>query len=248
MLHHVLVSSSNQNMSSSHHPNPDESGQRVSFTIPNRTYSPSSTRSPSILSVVSTNVTLKQPRYHTVYQPTWREQLAVHLDNSAVGSIWKLLDAFLNIHLCIIYIINTPHFKEKIPIINVWLELVVALLLLAEYIPKFYITEFTSWRSIFTRVSPILTFLTVYPVFSLWTDSDFPDTKPLVFLYPFRFIRCHLSVKDCLVRSEKSVLKLGQITSKVLIFIESIIFLILTGSSLLHGVEFVYKVTSVILN
>ncbi|KAG9298343.1 hypothetical protein G9A89_002831 [Geosiphon pyriformis] len=208
---------------------PLEIEQHVSFAIPSRT--------PSLKSVAS----LRQPRYHTVYQPTKREQLAVQLDNSAIGSIWKLVDAFLNILLCGAYIANTPYFLSSLPAFNVWFEFVMAILLLMEYLPKFYITHFNSWRSLFTHVSPILTFLTVYPVFSVAQDSNFKDTPALVFLYPFRFIRCHLSVHDCFVRSEKSVLRLGQVTSKVLIFIESIIFLILTGSSLLHGVEFVYK-------
>ncbi|CAG8494824.1 11032_t:CDS:10 [Ambispora leptoticha] len=215
--------------------------QHVSFEIPSKNFKSSSTRTPSLLSDSSANFTLRTPRYHKLYQPSLREQWAVQLDNSELGSVWKLVDAALNILLCGIYISNTPYFKRELPSYHVWFEFVVTILLLLEYIPKFYIAHFTSWRSLFTHLSPILTFLTVYPVFSVASDSNFKDSPELVFLYPFRFIRCHFSVRDCFVRSEKSVLRLGQVTSKVLIFVESIIFLILTGSALLYGVEFVYK-------
>ncbi|CAG8558211.1 5077_t:CDS:10 [Gigaspora rosea] len=194
----------------------------------------------SDVSVTSTNFALKQPRYHALYQPSWREQLAVELDNSAIGSIWKLVDAFLNILLCLIYIAHTAYMRDSLPTFNVCFEVVVAILLLMEYIPKFYIYEFESWKSIFTKVSPILTALTVFPVFATAMDPVFKETRYIVFFYPFRFIRCYLSVHACLVRSEKSVLKLGQVTSKTLIFLQSILFLILTGSSLLHGVEYAY--------
>ncbi|CAG8578815.1 11864_t:CDS:10, partial [Ambispora gerdemannii] len=221
-------------------PEPSEEGQHVSFLIPSQNFK-TSTRTPSLLSVSSTNFTLRPPRYHKLYQPSRREQWAVQLDNSELGSIWKLVDAALNILLCGIYISNTPYFRRKLPTHNVLFEFTVTILLILEYIPKFYIANFTSWRSLFTHVSPILTFLTVYPVFSVASDSNFKDSPELVFLYPFRFIRCHFSVRDCFIRSEKSVLRLGQVTSKVLIFVESIMFLVLTGSSLLYGVEFVYK-------
>ncbi|RIB30512.1 calcium-activated BK potassium channel alpha subunit-domain-containing protein [Gigaspora rosea] len=217
-----------------------EEPNHVTFLLPSKTSSSSSSRTSSDVSVTSTNFALKQPRYHALYQPSWREQLAVELDNSAIGSIWKLVDAFLNILLCLIYIAHTAYMRDSLPTFNVCFEVVVAILLLMEYIPKFYIYEFESWKSIFTKVSPILTALTVFPVFATAMDPVFKETRYIVFFYPFRFIRCYLSVHACLVRSEKSVLKLGQVTSKTLIFLQSILFLILTGSSLLHGVEYAY--------
>ncbi len=126
-----------------------EEPSHVSFLLPTKNPpSSSSSRTPSVISVSSINFTLKQPRYHTLYQPSWREQLAVELDNSAIGSIWKLVDAFLNILLCAIYIANTNYMNQKIPMFNVWFEALVSIMLLAEYIPRFYIYEFDSWRSI----------------------------------------------------------------------------------------------------
>ncbi|CAI2179374.1 13001_t:CDS:2, partial [Funneliformis geosporum] len=186
----------------------------VSFLLPTKNPpSSSSSRTPSVISVASINFTLKQPRYHTLYQPSWREQLAVELDNSAIGSIWKLVDAFLNILLCCIYIANTNDMKGTLPWFNVWFEVIVSILLLTEYIPKFYIYEFNSWRSLFTSPIPFLTILTVYPVVTTAIDPVFQETRYIVFFYPFRFLRCYFS---------------------------TIIFLVLTGSSLLHGVEYVY--------
>ncbi|CAG8571541.1 15638_t:CDS:10 [Funneliformis caledonium] len=177
-------------------PNPEQFSEdppHVTFLLPTKNPpSSSSSRTPSVISVASINFTLKQPRYHTLYQPSWREQLAVELDNSAIGSIWKLVDAFLNILLCGIYIANTNDMKGTLPWFNVWLEVLVSIILLMEYIPKFYIYELNSWRSLFTSPTPILTLLTVYPV----------------------------------IHS--------------LLFFCTIIFLVLTGSSLLHGVEYVY--------
>ena len=193
-------------------------------------------------SLSSMDFTLKQPIYQPVCQPMWREELAVRLDTSSLGSIWKLFDAFLNIALCLIYVSNTNLLKTTVPLGRVWFEFVVAILLVIQYVPKFYITEFTSWRSLFTCLSPILTVLAVFPTVVLVRDANFADAPELVFFYPFRFIRCYFSVYDCLVRSEKSVLHIGQVTSKVAIFGSSILFLVLTGSSLLHGVEFVYQV------
>jgi hypothetical protein len=217
-----------------------EEPSQVTFRIP--TNSTSSSRASSVISIASANFTLKQPRYHTLYKPSWREQLAVELDNSAIGSIWKLVDAFLNILLCAVYVANTRHMTGTLPTLNVWFEVVLSILLLLEYIPKFYIYEFYSWRSIITSPTPILTILTIYPVIATAIDPIFQETRYIVFFYPFRFIRCYFSVCDCLVRSEKSVLKLGQVTSRFLIFLHSIIFLVLTGSSLLHGVEHAYMV------
>ncbi|CAG8693021.1 13843_t:CDS:2, partial [Acaulospora morrowiae] len=230
-------------------PTPEQVGEsnhsnhsnRVTFDLPKGTTSPS--RTPSVISVSSLNFTLKQPHYHPLHQPSWREQLAVELDNSAIGSIWKLVDAFINILLCAIYIANTAHLKKELPLFNVCFEAVMAILLLMEYIPKFYIYEFETWGSLFTRASPILTALTVSPVFVAVWGSVIKEARYVVFFYPFRFIRCYLSVYDCLVRSEKSVLRLGQVTSRVLIFLVSILFLVLTSSSLLHGVEYAYMAT-----
>ncbi|CAG8590132.1 19125_t:CDS:2, partial [Racocetra fulgida] len=228
-------------------PEPIEEPTHVTFLLPSKKTPSSSSRASSLISVSSTSFSLKQPGYHALYQPSWREQLAVELDSSEIGSIWKLVDAFLNILLCLIYIAHTGYMKEpSLPTFNVFFEIVVAILLVMEYVPKFYIYEFESWKSLFTKVSPILTALTVYPVFAIAMDPVFKETRYIVFFYPFRFIRCYLSVRDCLVRSEKSVLKLGQVTSKTLIFFSTVLFLILAGSSLLHGVEYAYMV--VILN
>src|SRR4051812_18353342 len=88
-----------------------EEPSHVSFNLPKKPSSTSSSRTPSVVSVASANFTLKQPRYHTLYQPSWREQLAVKLDNSAIGSIWKLADAFLNILLCVVYVANTKYMR-----------------------------------------------------------------------------------------------------------------------------------------
>ncbi|CAG8684721.1 4678_t:CDS:1, partial [Acaulospora colombiana] len=145
-------------------PEPLEEQNHVTFILPSRKTSAPSSRTPSVISVSSTNFTLKQPHYHPLYQPSWREQLAVELDNSAIGSIWKLVDAFINILLCAIYILNTVHLNEGLPMFNVCFEAVTAILLLMEYIPKFYIYEFETWASLFTKAFPILTALTVYPV------------------------------------------------------------------------------------
>nr|CAG8574008.1 8880_t:CDS:10 [Entrophospora candida] len=87
-----------------------------------------------------------------------------------------------------------------------------------EYVPKFYIYEFDSWKSLFTRPLPLLTLLTILPTVATALDPVFEET----------------------LRSEKSIIKIGQVTSKVLIFLTSILFLILTGSALLHGVEYAY--------
>ncbi|CAB5395218.1 unnamed protein product [Rhizophagus irregularis] len=159
-----------------------EEPPQVTFRIP--TNSTSSSRASSVISIASANFTLKQPRYHTLYKPSWREQLAVELDNSAIGSIWKLVDAFFNILLCVVYVANTSHMKGTLPTLNIWFE--------------------------------------------SYTDSDC-----------FNHLPCGCNCNRPL-RSEKSVLKLGQVTSRFLIFLQSIIFLVLTGSSLLHGVENAY--------
>ncbi|CAJ0747413.1 10327_t:CDS:2 [Entrophospora sp. SA101] len=211
-----------------------EETNHVSFILPSKKSLEGLSRTPSLMSVSSDNFTLKQPHYHALYQPSWREKLAVELDNTAIGSIWKIVDAFLNILLCMIYIAHTGHMMKSLPLVNVCLEVIVSLLLIIEYVPKFYIYEFESWKSFFTSPIPLLTILTVFPCAATAHDPVFQETRYIVFFYPFRFIRCYLSVYDCLVRSEKSIIKIGQVTSRVLIFLTSIIFLVLTGSTLLH--------------
>nr|CAG8566038.1 4048_t:CDS:10 [Entrophospora candida] len=213
---------------------------RVTFVFPPKKSSEESSRIPSLISVSPANFTLKQPHYHALYRPSRREKLAVEVDNCAIGSVWKIVDAFLNILLCIIYISYTAYIRKSLPPVNVCLEVIVSLLLIIEYVPKFYIYEFDSWKSLFTRPLPLLTLLTILPTVATALDPVFEETRYIVFFYPFRFIRCFLSVYDCLVRSEKSIIKIGQVTSKVLIFLTSILFLILTGSALLHGVEYAY--------
>ncbi|CAJ0906860.1 14939_t:CDS:10 [Entrophospora sp. SA101] len=210
----------------------------LSLLLPSKKAS-SSNRTPSLISISPANFTLKQsPHCRALCQPTWREKLAVELDSSAIGSIWKLVDALLNILLCIIYIANTAHMNKVLPLLNVWLEALVSALLIMEYIPKFYIFEFWSWKSFFM---PFLTFLTIFPVGATTLDHHiFQEARYIVLFYPFRFIRCYLSIYACLIRSEKSVIKFGQVTSRILIFLNSILFIVLTGSALLHSVEYAY--------
>ncbi|CAJ0827579.1 13750_t:CDS:2 [Entrophospora sp. SA101] len=129
------------------------------------------------MSVSSDNFTLKQPHYHALYQPSWREKLAVELDNTAIGSIWKIVDAFLNILLCMIYIAHTGHMMKSLPLVNVCLEVIVSLLLIIEYVPKFYIYEFESWKSFFTSPIPLLTILTVFPCAATAHDPVFQETR-----------------------------------------------------------------------
>nr|CAG8437611.1 8553_t:CDS:10 [Entrophospora candida] len=190
-----------------------EETNHVSFILPSKKSLEGLSRTPSLMSVSSDNFTLKQPHYHALYQPSWREKLAVELDNTAIGSIWKIVDAFLNILLCIIYIAHTGHMMKSLPLVNVCLEVIVSLLLIIEYVPKFYIYEFESWKSFFTSPIPLLTILTVFPCAATAHDPVFQETRYIVFFYPFRFIRCYLSVYDCLVRSEKSIIKIGQVTT-----------------------------------
>ncbi|CAJ0756364.1 18103_t:CDS:1, partial [Entrophospora sp. SA101] len=191
-----------------------EETNHVSFILPSKKSLEGLSRTPSLMSVSSDNFTLKQPHYHALYQPSWREKLAVELDNTAIGSIWKIVDAFLNILLCMIYIAHTGHMMKSLPLVNVCLEVIVSLLLIIEYVPKFYIYEFESWKSFFTSPIPLLTILTVFPCAATAHDPVFQETRYIVFFYPFRFIRCYLSVYDCLVRSEKSIIKIGQVTSR----------------------------------
>src|SRR6185369_1708424 len=103
-----------------------EGHDHVTFQLPSKKSTEDLSRTPSLISISSANFTLKQPYYHALYQPSWREKLAVELDNSPIGSIWRLTDAFLNILLCAIYISNTSHMRGKLPLINVYLELIIS--------------------------------------------------------------------------------------------------------------------------
>ncbi|CAJ0650590.1 5537_t:CDS:10 [Entrophospora sp. SA101] len=179
---------------------------RVTFVFPPKKSSEESSRIPSLISVSPANFTLKQPHYHALHRPSRREKLVVELDNCAIGS--KIFAA----GECALH---RPSRREK---------LVVELDNCAiEYVPKFYIYEFDSWKSLFTRPLPLLTILTILPTAATALDPVFEET----------------------LRSEKSIIKIGQVTSKVLIFLTSILFLILTGSSLLHGVEYAYMAVDV---
>jgi hypothetical protein len=57
-----------------------------------------------------------------------------------------------------------------------------------------------------------------------------------VFVYPFRFVRLHLTLMACLVPSKTSILKFSLITRKSIQLVAFLLFMILTTAAFVHMV------------
>ncbi|KAI8584387.1 hypothetical protein K450DRAFT_219626 [Umbelopsis ramanniana AG] len=206
---------------------------------------------PTKTMVRSESTTFKRHKHRV----TWREKVAFWMDTSKGGRNWELLDAFLSLLFVIIYIWNTQYVKKEpkvqpLPKPAKIFELAIAVGILAQYLPRVVIAPQPHKE----MVSPysILTFIATVPVmiaFVLSTyewkssiDEDIVHTYmsagPLVFLYPLRFVRLHMSVGRCLLPVKHAVIHISLIARKALQLGTTILFTILTVTAFIHVFTF----------
>lgn len=186
---------------------------------------------------------------------TWREKVAFWKDTSKGGRNWELFDAFLSLLFVIIYIWNTQYVRKEpkvqpLPKAAKIAELSIAIAILAQYLPRIVIAPQPHKE----LVAPytILTFIATVPVMIAFTLSTFEwqnsidedivhtymSAGPLVFLYPLRFVRLHMSVGHCLLPVKHAVIHISIIARKALQIGTTILFTILTVTAFIHVFTF----------
>ena len=174
-------------------------------------------------------------------EPTWRERLAYWLDQSVYGRWWDLLDAVLNVMFVCSYIWLTafqtaPRGTNKPipgpPSYALAIDYSIGLLLLLQWLPRLYVAPDTlkALRSRLTLCSLAVTLPLCWTYVSVESNT-FVDGGLLVFLYPFRFWRLHLSLLRVvnavltvrLTALTKEFLKLGVSIMDVLMGIASFV-------------------------
>ncbi|KAG2183105.1 hypothetical protein INT44_006086 [Umbelopsis vinacea] len=184
---------------------------------------------PTKTMVRSESTTFKRHKHRV----TWREKVAFWMDTSK----------------------NTQYVKKEpkvqpLPKPAKIFELAIAIGILAQYLPRVVIAPQPHKE----MVSPysILTFIATIPVmiaFVLSTyewkssiDEDIVHTYmsagPLVFLYPLRFVRLHMSVGRCLLPVKHAVIHISLIARKALQLGTTILFTILTVTAFIHVFTF----------
>ena len=152
-------------------------------------------------------------------QGTYREQIRFYLDRSFLGRWWDILDSLVNLVFVGWYIYLTtfslgprnethPH---PPPLHLIHVDTLMAALLFLIWIPRVYLS-FDPIRSLFFEFYSHLSLLSTLTVFIAHIDRDQNDYSSLlqagdlIFLYPFRFWRLHLSLMNNLYPSDKNLI------------------------------------------
>lgn len=171
---------------------------------------------------------------------SWRHKLAFNIDASGTGRRWEIFDTALNLAFCALYIYNTTFTERGLPRASRLADLVLAIVILAQYLPKIYIS--VDLRRCLYSPLTLLTIISCIPVFIAYSDESLRITYMSAgnnaYVYPFRFVRLHLAVMACLIPSKTSVFNVSLITRKALRLMGFILFLILTVASFVHMVAF----------
>jgi hypothetical protein len=149
-----------------------------------------------------TNHVIDELFHPDIAHSTWRHTLAFHLDTTGVTRGWELLDAVINLAFCALYIANTTFTKRGLPPDHRLADHVLAAALMGQYTLRILIA--VDWNRLLVAPQSLLTWIACVPVFVTYWDPSLAGTYMsaglFVFLYPFRFMRLHLSILACLVR------------------------------------------------
>ncbi|KAJ3091971.1 hypothetical protein HK102_012003 [Quaeritorhiza haematococci] len=186
-------------------------------------------------------------------RPSWRQVLAVHLAESKYTSSWTLFDTILSILFCLVFIWNTKYvMRDGFPLTAGLGEMLVACILLIEYIPKYILTEYSPpLTNIFTSPMLWLTIVTTIPPMHAVRYS-YVERAPLIYLVPLRFLRAHMAILRCFSPSDSlgvngaPALNMNTVIRyKIIRLISSVLLVLLTGSTLIFLVEATYPVQSI---
>ncbi|KAJ3122622.1 hypothetical protein HK098_002708 [Nowakowskiella sp. JEL0407] len=139
---------------------------------------------------------------------TFRERVAYFVDNSSIRLWWQFADAILNAIFVGLYVWCTEYeqiekHKPKVhpPDALLQADIVFAFLIFVQWVPRVYFSvnvqrEFFSFHTV---VSVLATWSVL--IVALWRflqDDDYCDSYmcagKLIYIYPFRFLRLHLSL------------------------------------------------------
>ena len=161
------------------------------------------------------------------------------------------MDAIINLVSVSSYIAMTTYSlgkREQVPPpppppqVLEFVDFIIASLLFIQWVPRLYIT-----------LDPLRTFRTMFSIFSLLTTipvmatflslpsnrGTFLDGGPVVFLYPLRFWRLHLSISSCLRPGQTVLFNVSLITQKSLNLGLSIFNTLFTVTAWVHLCLFV---------
>ncbi|KAI0244776.1 hypothetical protein L0F63_002877 [Massospora cicadina] len=179
-------------------------------------------------------------------KPTFRQQLAFYFDTSRLGRIWDLLDTVLNFLL----VVDTK--VQPLPPKLFLLEWSLAFLLLLQSLPRVYIApdmfdylvspfNLVNWAS---TVPPI-----IVPIIDhISSDIDLSHTYMaagfMVYVYPFRFMRLHMSFCKILLPVRNSLFDFSMLAKKTLYLCSTILFTIIFVSAWIHIVTYKFYETN----
>ena len=175
--------------------------------------------------------------------PSERQRIAFFLDSSYIGRYWELFDAFLTIIFVSLYVYNTAFPKGDLPILNQYLDFTTSILLFIQYIPQIYFSM-DPWSKLLSSFS-FLTFLSCIPVWITtmmqddpWFDNTYMGAAWLVYFYPCRFMRLHLSIMNIVTPSKNILFSVSDISQQAIKIGFSIFSTLLTVSGWVHIVEY----------
>ncbi|RUS26840.1 hypothetical protein BC938DRAFT_484051 [Jimgerdemannia flammicorona] len=166
-------------------------------------------------------------------EANWRERLTFWFDTSKGGRAWELLDATLSLLFVMVYIWNTKYvkvdgLKQPLPFFNKIVDLILAALILLQFLPRILVAPHPT--SYLVSSYSIITLIATVPVILAFCLSTFDwqetagedivhtymSAGKIVYIYPFRFVRLHLAVGQCLLPVKNAMLRMSNITRKSL--------------------------------
>ncbi|KAI3650905.1 hypothetical protein MP228_004386 [Amoeboaphelidium protococcarum] len=175
-----------------------------------------------------------------VEESSWRHRLAYKMDSTPASRLWEIVDLVISFLFIVLYIYNTTYDERGLPTLTLNMDFALAIVLLAQYLPKLYIAVdlARAWTSTLT----LLTFASTVPVvlsyFNPEVRHSYMSAGYLAYFYPLRFVRLHVILMAVLIPSKTSILKLSLITRKAIRLVAFILFLVLTVAAFVHVVAY----------
>jgi hypothetical protein len=174
---------------------------------------------------------------------TMREKLYIKIKYTKFGRYIELVEAVLNLLLCVLYIYGTKHDEdahEEFPLWCVIVEVVLAFFIMMIY-SVYYFAEKQRFDFI-KSTSSVTCFLTVMPIFiagfyyNTWKFTYMAGSN-LLYVFPIRFMRLYQCLRVCLIPSMDPIITLSDIQRKSIILFIQVIFNLLFASAIIHLVE-----------
>ncbi|KAL7752186.1 hypothetical protein RI367_002231 [Sorochytrium milnesiophthora] len=177
--------------------------------------------------------------------PSFRQRLAFYLDTTRSGRIWDLFDAVLSTAQCALYLWNTTFVRSEktptpLPMLNIWLEVGIASVMVLQYLAKLYIAPDTpqflaSNYSLLTLVSsvPVLVACSL----ALHDDNiykSYMSAGNIIYAYPFRWARLNTTIGITIMPVKDPIFRLTAVTRKAIDVSCAVFFTITTVSAFIH--------------